>query len=178
MQACAGRAIPAANRRVLLQRREASELQAYMGVQVALLMALCAAAEERKPVSYKLKKGELDAPDPTPQRSEGQGDGEPDDDSDEEGNGEQAASEDSSEAEQDDVGAAGDIAQKEIDMQVQGLPFHRGGLCPCHASHCLCFLRTRCMSAGPHYVQPYPAVLQCDCGPHLTTVFLLGARSS
>ena len=141
-------------------------------------MALCAAAEERKPVSYKLKKGELDAPDPTPQRSEGQGDGEPDDDSDEEGNGEQAASEDSSEAEQDDVGAAGDIAQKEIDMQVQGLPFHRGGLCPCHASHCLCFLRTRCMSAGPHYVQPYPAVLQCDCGPHLTTVFLLGARSS
>ena len=94
------------------------------------------------------------------------------------GNGEQAASEDSSEAEQDDVGAAGDIAQKEIDMQVQGLPFHRGGLCPCHASHCLCFLRTRCMSAGPHYVQPYPAVLQCDCGPHLTTVFLLGARSS
>ena len=100
-------------------------------IALALLTAACAAAEERKPVSYKLKKGELDAPDPTPQRSEGPGDEEPDEDSDEAGNGEQAASEDSSEAEQDGEGAAADVAQKEKDMQVQEFPCHGAALCPC-----------------------------------------------
>ena len=95
------------------------------------MTGLCAAAEERKPVSYKLKKGELDAPDPTPQRSEGQGDEEPDEDSDEEGNGEQAASQESSEAEQDDEGPAADTARKEIDMQVQEPPCHKAVLYLC-----------------------------------------------
>ena len=87
----------------------------------APLTGVCAAAEEMKPVSYKLRKGELDAPDPTPQRSEGQGDGEPEE-SDEEDNGDHAESEESSEAEQDREGADRKAEEKERDMQVHGLP--------------------------------------------------------
>ena len=81
-----------------------------------------AAAEEVKPISYKLKKGELDAPDPTPQRSEGQGSGEPEGESDEEDNGGRAISEESLEAGQDHEGAGREAAQKETGMQVHGLP--------------------------------------------------------
>lgn len=98
---------------------------------------VCAAAEEQKPVSYKLKKGELDAPDPTPQRSEGEGDEASDEESAEEQNGKQAASESSSEAEQDDEGPSGTAAQKEQDMQVQELPH------PCAAACPLCVLTAK-----------------------------------
>jgi len=60
-------------------------------------VAVCACAEERKPVSYKLKQGELDAPDPTPQRSNGQSDGGAEG-GEEQNDGKEAASEDYSAA--------------------------------------------------------------------------------
>lgn len=57
-------------------------------------------AEESRPVSHKLKKGELNAPDPSPEPKHKQGD---DEDSDGQDDGEQSnASEENSGAEQAD----------------------------------------------------------------------------
>ena len=56
-------------------------------------------AEESKPLSYKLKEGEIDAPDPTPQRSRSGQDSGGSKSSSEEGNGDGDASEEDSEEE-------------------------------------------------------------------------------
>lgn len=74
-------------------------LQQSMSSALSQAEQMCVHAEESKPLSYKLKEGEIDAPDPTPQRSGSGEDNESSKSSGEEGNGGGDTSEEDSEDE-------------------------------------------------------------------------------